>query len=238
MIRRRPSVRSVAVPGADRARDRPGLARLGDDRCPRHGGGNGAWGRGGAPARPARPPTCDPRRGGRHPRRRRRSRATGDAHRGAAVRPRADRRGQWRRQVDDDARAPHRAHPARAARHRDRHEGLPRVRWPARARRPGSGSAVCRLDARRPRALESAAARQRDRAEGQADRERAVHRAALPAGRRALCADHDPGAPRASSRARADVRRGRRPDGPSAARRAHTGLPRERAEHIQAASRR
>ena len=79
-----------------------------------------------------------------------------------------------------------RADRARQAGRRDRPEGLADVRRAARRRgRPGR-TPVPGLEPRRTRAVESAATWQPHRAEGQVDRDRAVHRAALPAGRRAV----------------------------------------------------
>ncbi len=64
------------------------------------------------------------------------------------------------------------------------------------------------LDARRTRPLEPARPRQCDRAQGQAHSHRALHRAALPARRRALRADGSSGAAPGPSRATGHARRG------------------------------
>ncbi len=136
----------------------------------------------------------------------RQRRRAGRAHRPPALRPWTDPRRRWRGQIDDAARDPYRPRPARRLGRRDRHEGIAGVRPRARARGHRGGAAVPMLDARRAAPLEPARARQRDRAQGQADRDGAVLRAALPACRRAISADGDPGA-----RARAPGHRRRSP---------------------------
>ena len=123
----------------------------------------------------------------------------GRDRRARAVGARADPRRQRRRQDDDAAEDPERADPAGPAGGRDRHEGVAGVRarrWPTRRPRAGARSGSGRPTG--PRSLEPARARQRDRAEGQADRDRALHRAALPARRGALHPDRPPGARRRS----------------------------------------
>ena len=124
---------------------------------------------------------------------------------------------------------------ARTAGDRDRPEGLAGVRGRARARGRGHRTADPDLDTGRPEPLEPARTRQPDRAQGQADRIRALHRTPLSASRGALRPDGPPGP--ASRRPRAGDRqcggadgaatpRGGRPRARLAAARAGAGLHR------------
>ena len=119
--------------------------------------------------------------------RRRYGRRAGGLARSATRRSWADPRCQRRGQVDNPAGDPERPPPAGAAGRGYRHEGLARLRPQPGAGGRGRRTRVSPVDSRRPGKLESAPAWQSDRAEGQADLDRALHRAALPARRRALC---------------------------------------------------
>ena len=68
-------------------------------------------------------------------------------------------------------------------------KGSPAFAAQLRTAAAAAGRGLAGLDAGRPRALEPAGPRQRHVAQGQADLQRALQRAPLPAGRRALCPD-------------------------------------------------
>ena len=124
--------------------------------------------------------------------------------RARARRSRPDPRRQRRRQDHHAARDRARADQAGATGRRDRHEGVAGIRGGARGCGGGERTPVPDLDARRSEPLEPAGARQRNGAQGQADRDGAVHRASLSARRGALRPD------RPSGRSRAHIPSGRR----------------------------